>query len=632
MNKLHALLIAIDTYHPDSKVRNLSGCGNDIKIVQEFISKYYTDLNPSLLVLQNEKATRDGLLIAFQEHLIEKAKPGDTIIFYYSGHGSTAETAEEFRKFDGQEQDESLVCYDSRLEGNYDVTDKEIAVLLSRIQDGVHTVVIADSCHSASINRTGLEDNYLGESRFTKRRKKERSRPLDSYLLEEDNYYKSQWEENNEIIVPRSKHILLAACNRDELALETRDNRGLFSTILLNKLQENQNISYSDLFAKVRHTIEIFTKKQNPILEVREGFNPNTVFLRKDVKVNHKRHLIKFYKNQWLLEYGAIHGLPISSGDVDKIGISIYSNVNAKEQIASVGVTKVALKETVLDWEQPLEENIYWGEIQNLPTGMIVRLEGTETGVNDFFENYYHSPSPFLQLDRYSSDAKYFLQIKSNQILIFSTKSQKLIHGIYDTTNIGVQYIKEILECIEEWERLSKLMNESTKIGDAVEFLFIDETNEDNSRRIADKNITLDYPNRENELDDEGDKIVLYYSIEARNTSSKDLYVALLHLDYQYGVNIFFPCQKIPADSEFITLDDSHGLHVDSQENEVVDIFKLIISREPFDDYKFQKEGFEFGKISPAGSKRGTRSIIRRRRKTESDWYTDAIVVNTVRG
>ena len=149
MSTIYALFVGINQYHPQSKVPHLAGCVNDVLAFQEFIEDQYPNVVSKVLL--NEQATRDNFIEAFTNHLIEQATEGDTVLLYYAGHGSFSEAASSFKKYDPKGQDESFVCYDSRLPGHYDLTDKEIAVLLSRIAAGVHTVLIADSCHSASV-------------------------------------------------------------------------------------------------------------------------------------------------------------------------------------------------------------------------------------------------------------------------------------------------------------------------------------------------------------------------------------------------------------------------------------------------------------------------------------------------
>jgi len=41
-----------------------------------------------ILILKDKQATRKGILTAFEEHLLKQAKPGDVVMFHFSGHGS----------------------------------------------------------------------------------------------------------------------------------------------------------------------------------------------------------------------------------------------------------------------------------------------------------------------------------------------------------------------------------------------------------------------------------------------------------------------------------------------------------------------------------------------------------------
>ena len=41
--------------------------------------------------MTDKQATRQGILTTFEEHLIKQAKPGDVVVFHFSGHGSQVE-------------------------------------------------------------------------------------------------------------------------------------------------------------------------------------------------------------------------------------------------------------------------------------------------------------------------------------------------------------------------------------------------------------------------------------------------------------------------------------------------------------------------------------------------------------
>jgi pimeloyl-ACP methyl ester carboxylesterase len=633
MPKLHALLIAINEYHPASRVSKLDGCVNDLNAMKDFLKANYEQLTPDIKTLTNNMATREGIIKAFESHLIKKAKAGDTVLLFYAGHGSYAKTAEAFVQFDPKAQDETMVCYDSRLPGKHDLADKELAVLLSRIAAGVHIVVIVDACHSASITRSAVEAQQVGKTRFTPGRANEGSRDLQSYLLEGDQFYAAMWKEKKQVSIPRSKHLLLSACDRDQLASETDDRRGLFTTTLLAVLAENKDISYSDLFYRVRQRIQSKNKQQKPTFYSLEGFDPNVVFLLKDIRKSNKRHPVRFTDGAWRLAYGAIHGLPTEKSEVDKLQIGIYGEsggANENVLLQTVKVDKVLLKESILSFVESDKEQSFKGEILSFPAALLVGLKGDAAALKNFQTLYKSRPSPFLLLDEKAVDAKYTLEVVKDKMLISLTADNSLIHGVEGLTEPTVKYIIAILEQMESWERLANLQNANTTLTNGVEVLFLDETDPAKKVETKDTTITFDYPKRGEDKDENGDPIPLFYTIKARNNSDKKLNVALLHLNAGFGISTFFACAEIAPKSEWLVLDDAHGLYIEKEEwSEVTDIFKVIVSTEPFDDYQFQKSSFDRGLIAKEASL-PTRGAITRN-KPESDWCTHTITVNTIR-
>ena len=635
MAKLQALLVGINDYHPDSGVSSLNGCMNDLAAMENFLKENYKSAGLSLKVLRNEEATREGVIHAFQEHLIENTKSGDTAFFYYCGHGSFAPTAKEFEAFDPKKQDETLVCYDSRLPNKYDLADKEIALLLHLIPDGINTVFLADSCHSGSITRSAVQqESVLGKSRFSEQR--DDVRILESYMLDGNDYYPKMLKETGKLSIPHSKHIVLAACDRDEQAWETKDGRGLFSSTLLNVLEMNKRVSYADLFAQIRGTIRQKSTVQMPGIYAYEQFNPNKIFLMAKAVSSTQQHLIKYVDGKWRMEYGAIHGLPTDPEKYKEIQVAIFSDITEAEDredvIETVKVKEVKLKECILDFDYGDDEAQFQGEIVSLPTGMSVLLEGEGKAKTKFKSLYKKQASPFLSISDTADHAKYKLCVDDDKLVIYLTENKKLIHGMEKVTKSSVSYIVSTLETIEEWERLAGLKNEGTQLADsAIEIAFYEENKSGDLEEAESDTITLNYPKAKPD-DKKGEPAhVIWYQMKARNTSDSKLYVSLVHLSPEFGVSPHFTCQEIPSKSDWITMDDQHGLYISNpKDNEVTDIFKVLIATDPFDDYKFSSEGFEVGLIK--GATRGT--ITRdayKRKKAEADWMTKTITVNTIR-
>ncbi len=79
-----ALLVGINNYVKQP----LEGCLNDLDLQRHLLIHRFGFNPKDIYVLSNEKATRVGILTAFEEHLIKQAKPGDVVVYHYSGHGS----------------------------------------------------------------------------------------------------------------------------------------------------------------------------------------------------------------------------------------------------------------------------------------------------------------------------------------------------------------------------------------------------------------------------------------------------------------------------------------------------------------------------------------------------------------
>ncbi len=174
---IHALLVGIDEY--PSPIPKLRGCVNDIDAFASYLSERVASdkgVRLKLKPLKNGEATRQAVIDAFRDHL-GKAKKGDVALFYYSGHGSQEQAPEEFWMIERDHLDETVVLFDSRNPGSWDLADKEIAKLIGEVAaKGPHVAVILDCCHSGSGTR---------EIETTVRRAPTdlRRRPIETFLV-----------------------------------------------------------------------------------------------------------------------------------------------------------------------------------------------------------------------------------------------------------------------------------------------------------------------------------------------------------------------------------------------------------------------------------------------------------------
>ncbi|MEG4632948.1 caspase family protein [Microcoleus sp. AR_TQ3_B6] len=85
-----ALLVGVDKY-PDSP---LHGCVTDVDLQRELLVHRFGFVPSDILTLTDAQATRDNIETAFVTHLSEQAKPGDVVVFHFSGCGSRVSLGE----------------------------------------------------------------------------------------------------------------------------------------------------------------------------------------------------------------------------------------------------------------------------------------------------------------------------------------------------------------------------------------------------------------------------------------------------------------------------------------------------------------------------------------------------------
>ncbi len=154
-----ALLVGINGYR--GNISPLRGCVTDIQMQYELL-RYRYGFNPAdILVLTDNTATqpnRDNILAAFEEHLIKQAKPGDTVIFHYSGHGALMFDAQPIPTYtsNGRGFNGTIVPMDATTDTRNDIMGKTLFLLSRQVNTDNFTMVL-DSCHSGG----GTRGNHL---------------------------------------------------------------------------------------------------------------------------------------------------------------------------------------------------------------------------------------------------------------------------------------------------------------------------------------------------------------------------------------------------------------------------------------------------------------------------------------
>jgi len=145
-----ALLIGINGYPSQP----LQGCLTDVALQRALLIHRFGFAPGDILTRVEAEATREGILNAFETHLIQQAQPGDVVLFHFSGHGSRLQDS---TPIDDRAFNSALVPIDSALAGGSqasvaDIMGKTLFLLMSALQTDQVTVVL-DSCYSGGGKR-----------------------------------------------------------------------------------------------------------------------------------------------------------------------------------------------------------------------------------------------------------------------------------------------------------------------------------------------------------------------------------------------------------------------------------------------------------------------------------------------
>lgn len=630
-----ALLVGINTYHNDSGVSSLNGCCNDVDALHDYIRKNFPDnAEGNIVVLKNEQATRHAFIQQFNRHLIQndRIREADTVLIYYSGHGSYAPSAPEFAALheDSKAQDETLVLYDSRVPGNFDLADKELALLLSKIPAQANTVVILDACHSGSATRSVADQIRLGAPRFTSA--SHASRALKDYVDVDGHGYLKMFANGN-FHIPKSKHLLLAACGRDELAYESADARGLFSSLLTDYLEDAvANVTYAALYENLYAIIKRKAARQTPQLKVYNGFNPYLSFLQNNAAA--AKPLYKVVYNQkafaWTINYGALNGLPPDKNILVNCQVQLYALNDAAKPVHTVAIKQAGLNESILEMPAGVNtQQLFTADVLNLPPTLIIQVSGAKEET-EFFFSHLEQNKVERSLLQFHEEAQLFqnlmLDVQPDGLVIRDAKTGELLHGVAGLTQDSVDYIVDALLQIAKWKTLEQLENKQTALpATDIQFAFQVQDNEGRWVDCDGDALTFDIMPERPEVP---------FHIRLANPSGTPYYFALYNLSSTFKIEKYL--QDI--DASILVNDTAPALKSangnislvlsDDVLNEETEVFKLIYSPDVFYDY-FVAEDRELirGIVTPSKDK-GTKVT---KDRTRADWATKTITVRLVR-
>lgn len=239
MNK--ALLVGINEYAalPNDSLR---GCLNDVADLQDvLVSRNVCDTD-RILTLCDREATRQALLNGLA-WLLSDATAGDVRLFHFAGHGTQVPDAHG-DETDGA--DEVLVTTDHNWSNP--LSDDDLCSVFSQIPDGVHFCMIADCCHSGTIQRALWDRRAANRPRYV-------APPRALAVKIAAMAKRVRRRENRYEYAPYGRHVLLAACRDSQSATDALidgDYHGAFTWALCQVLRRTGlKLNYAALMSQV---------------------------------------------------------------------------------------------------------------------------------------------------------------------------------------------------------------------------------------------------------------------------------------------------------------------------------------------------------------------------------------------
>ncbi|QQE65196.1 caspase [Leptolyngbya sp. BL0902] len=671
MANIYTLLVGINQYDPSSSVPHLQGCTNDVQAMQTYLEGRVGQEGGQLQVktLLNEAATRQAVINGFRNHL-GLAGPEDVALFFYAGHGSQEQAPEEFWHLEPDRLNETLVCYDSRCQGSWDLADKELAKLIAEVAaNNPHMVVILDCCHSGSGTRGDAEASESVRRAPTDKRQ----RPIDSFIVTPEEIPAaapvtrslgavSGWR------IPQGRHVLLAACQDIEEAKEYSsdgEHRGAFSYFLLETLQKaNGSLTYRDLFKRTSALVQSRVSAQAPQLEASVPEDLDQPFLGGAIRPRSPHFLVSCHPQEgWIIDGGSIHGIPQPKGGETTVFALFLSDMADSDLghstplgTATVMAVKPTFSRVELSGIESLSPEMgFKAVVKTLPLPpMGVHLLGDEAGVGllrgAIMGSSFQPASLYVRVVEDVADATFQVVAQDGEYRIKRPADDRiLLEPVRGFDNGKARETLGLLEHLARWTTTLELQGSPTS-RIAANAIRMEVILPDQSRHQSDLRLSYSADNKAPK-----------FQIKLTNTSSQRLYCTVLDLTERFAISAALfeaggvwldPGQEAYArQGELVSATVPKELW-EQGITEFKDVLKLIVSPTAFDGRLLEQQklnlfqgelhGFYREDVTRSMPPKGMLNRLMKRIQTRDigddededttdDWMTSQITITTVR-
>lgn len=648
--QLYAVLVAIDKY--PIKHHRLNGCVADRDAFKEFLERRFDSENIALNIqtLTDAEATKGNIIQAFDH--FQQAGEGDICVFYYSGHGSRANSPREFWHLDPDRMHESVVAYDSRLKGGKDLMDKELAYLFwkatfdeeNNAAKKVHFTAVFDCCHSGTITRNAA---FLSQPFQEVTERMAEPSPVPSRL---EDYYgyefyaKEETEQGLQLSPPPGKYIQVAASKDDETAKELKirgKTRGAFTYNLIEVLEQtNSQMTYAELIRTMQVRVAGLVQKQTPQLLSEDHTLRNQLFLGGAITPPSPYYTVNFDGQKWVMDAGLIQGIPAAGGYLElENGAPVHiENVDANQSTVQVTGNP--------DKSRPHKAFAKGLSLKKIKIAFDPRHR-TEEAENAIHKALNDSPPTHLDLTEDAAEADYFIKVWQDSLILTLPGSRhplfKRVHPINEKT---ADFFLDQADAVAKWNVLLQLSNPRSSIQEEELDIQLYRTTEPGGHDNSDPAEKLDYRQANvfpyQKQGDEWHQPAFRLSV--KNKGDRTLYLSALFMQADFKItNRYLPLKEISPGSEATWLIDYFdNIRYTSIPLEIYDAFhswgitevsefvKLFISTDPFlNTDHYEQKALEMdvhpdSKSTRAGRKKG-------KSPQTHDWVTREIELKIVR-
>ena len=238
---IHIGLNSVDVNHYGA-VPPLDTCERDAKDMHKIaVMSGYSSSSLFLTSGATREAVKNAIIFASNE-----LHTGDMLLLTYSGHGGVVYDT-NYDELDGV--DETWCLYNGQL------LDDELRELWSYFDEGVHILVISDSCHSGTVIKAPLDQE---QSKLFKQKLLPPSVAKDVYVKNKDFY--DEIESSTQIVDDsqiKATVKLFAACQDSQVSYTlTFATNSVFTEKIKEVWDEGRFIgNYKDFFEKVKEKV-----------------------------------------------------------------------------------------------------------------------------------------------------------------------------------------------------------------------------------------------------------------------------------------------------------------------------------------------------------------------------------------